>query len=804
MNRFFALPLIFFYFFLNNSLIYPKAWNPVNSRNDSIKKIKLIKKEISVEERRNNFLKLEKFYYELGKEYGEIEDYMNSLNSLYISKKYFEKANRGLGGKIYFEIARIYRILGREGITEKYLGLALTNSVENRNYNLQVSVYNLYGDVATERGEFQKALEYYQLSIGIISTRSLVDKMYDTSYRMALLLLKSGETEIGVGILKDVIDISFKEEYYLGLLPRLYHYLNFIADENRLVKFEEYLKKADEIFAPFYNHYYFLDFLKGLLEEKRGNMKLALKYYRKSLFGLDRYFAGVGNQIHYKYKTEILEIYSEIARFFFKMFDATNRVLFLRQAVYISEIKNTYIYKWRDSGKKSYNFISTELSRIKKEIRVIKDEKNNRSFERDRKLGKLESEKMEVNEIFREIPVAYKKFRFSELNSSRVRSRLENNTVILKFVVLKDNIFVISMDKKSIGYKKLKIPAKQIFKDINLLMKPFEDYSDGKVDLLRIRFDIRLSHKIYMELLHDILEFQKNKKRIYIIPDAVLFKLPFEALVTGFNLNPLNQNIFFSEYRNADFLTEKYSISYFFSLFHFLNKRRTGNKKYSISAFGSPDVNRVVYSGNTVTGRNNKLGALPTSKTEIEKIRNIYGNDSGIYLTGKDFTEKNFKKYSQKSDIIHIATHYIRNKELPEYSALLFSAESGSNPFFYIYNISGMKLKNTLVVVSACDSAEGELGGGQSLKGLASAFYKAGSSSMISSLWPVDQFNSRIMQEFYRRLKRSKINAGNLTKTLRMVKLNFMEKILTLKNGVRISCRNPLLWANFVLYNFGI
>jgi CHAT domain-containing protein len=358
-----------------------------------------------------------------------------------------------------------------------------------------------------------------------------------------------------------------------------------------------------------------------------------------------------------------------------------------------------------------------------------------------------------------------------------------------------------------------------------------DDFTEGVVDYLRINYDLQLAHQLYDILVKGIWEFRENIDEIFIIPDRELFKLPFEALVMGFNQSELEPGIVFSEYSSADYLIEKLPVSYSFSLFHFREKRKPLNpKKYTITAFGSPKLNQKLLRGGA--GSPDLLGGggfleksplnrvpaprarrrqsdflfseIPSSREEILNIPLIFGKKKSRIFLEEDFNREMFEAYAPLSGILHIATHFINNVHYPQYSALLFSPDKDFGPFYYAHEVFKLELGNELVVLSACESSEKHLLGLQGLRGMTASFRHAGVHSMIVGMWPVDEHSSRLTPLFYREYKNTKGRSGKavILGALRTAKLKLMKQVVSLKNGLRISFSHPFIWANYILYSF--
>jgi CHAT domain-containing protein len=133
--------------------------------------------------------------------------------------------------------------------------------------------------------------------------------------------------------------------------------------------------------------------------------------------------------------------------------------------------------------------------------------------------------------------------------------------------------------------------------------------------------------------------------------------------------------------------------------------------------------------------------------------------------------------------------HGIINERLPQFSGLLMSQinDSGEDNLLQTEEIYNLNLSADLVVLSACHTALGKNYRGEGVIGLTRAFLRAGSKSVVATLWQVEDVSTAdLMIDFYSRLKAKPNKSQALRETKRAM----------LKNG-RFS--HPHFWASFVL-----
>jgi CHAT domain-containing protein/tetratricopeptide (TPR) repeat protein len=142
--------------------------------------------------------------------------------------------------------------------------------------------------------------------------------------------------------------------------------------------------------------------------------------------------------------------------------------------------------------------------------------------------------------------------------------------------------------------------------------------------------------------------------------------------------------------------------------------------------------------------------------------------------------------------ILHFATHGLLDPKRPENSGLLLSTVNregqAQNGFVGLQDIYGLRTPVDLVVLSACQTALGKDVRGEGLLGLTRGFMYAGASSVMASLWKVDdEATAELMHQTY---------------------VNMLQKEMTPAAALRAAqntirqrqeWRSPYYWAGFTL-----
>jgi CHAT domain-containing protein len=211
-------------------------------------------------------------------------------------------------------------------------------------------------------------------------------------------------------------------------------------------------------------------------------------------------------------------------------------------------------------------------------------------------------------------------------------------------------------------------------------------------------------------------------------------------------------------------------------------------------SFGVNEAEPAVSGGDIfqdeVTPAGTRFSRLKYSGVEIEKIAALFKPARRIVLERDRASEENFKSQNLADyRIIHFATHAFIDDKKPARSAIVLSLDRDpqEDGFLQMREIFNLKMRADLVVLSACQTGLGQLIKGEGIEGLSRAFFYAGASSVLLSLWAVnDQASYQLLERFYVHLR----SADPVMDSLRLAKLEMIDSEIL---------AHPYYWAGFVV-----
>ena len=184
---------------------------------------------------------------------------------------------------------------------------------------------------------------------------------------------------------------------------------------------------------------------------------------------------------------------------------------------------------------------------------------------------------------------------------------------------------------------------------------------------------------------------------------------------------------------------------------------------------------------------------LEFSAVEVDSIARLEGEAGSLIATGFEANLDTFRQQIGSGHrILHFATHSFQNPTHPELSSLVLSLvdETGKqrDGLLSVFEIARLDLPAEMVVLSACRTGLGQRAAGEGIMGLTRAFFDAGTRTVVSSLWSVDdRSTATLMINLYRYHLQQGLEP---TTALQRAQLDALE---------HPDSAHPHHWAGFVL-----
>lgn len=309
---------------------------------------------------------------------------------------------------------------------------------------------------------------------------------------------------------------------------------------------------------------------------------------------------------------------------------------------------------------------------------------------------------------------------------------------------------------------------------------------------------------------------QLGGKRLLIVPDGALQYIPFQILVIQARASPGSELAAESRPLVLDHeIVNEPSASTLELLIRDTAKRQQAPNTVAVFAdpvfeADDPRINANAASGTTaatlqsqeierafrdmsLTGDGRHIPRLPASRDEADAIMSVTPWRTGTKAMGFEAS----RETAMRPDlgdyrIVHFATHGLLNNEHPELSGIVLSLfnQKGQpqDGFLRLHDIYNLKLPVDLVVLSACNTGLGKDVKGEGLVGLTRGFMYAGASSVVASLWKVDdEATAELMRLFYGYMLRDGLSPAAALRKAQVIM------------SQQKRWQSPYYWAGFVI-----
>ncbi len=272
-------------------------------------------------------------------------------------------------------------------------------------------------------------------------------------------------------------------------------------------------------------------------------------------------------------------------------------------------------------------------------------------------------------------------------------------------------------------------------------------------------FDLDLAYSLYSSLLGPVEPLLADKNHLIAVPTGALTGLPLHLLLTDKPTVKPTLRDPYTAYRSAPWLMRRQAVTVLPSVPSLKGRAESQIAPQPYLGFGDPltqgrpsgaqaqprgttrssvSYRRLFREGHVDLAGLREMDRLAESADELRDIAKVLGVPATDVRLGKDATEAAVK--SAKLDdyrVLHFATHALVAGETASFTdmaepALVFTPPQvpteEDDGLLTSSEIAMLKLNSDWVILSACNTADGDKPGAEALSGLARAFFYAGAS----------------------------------------------------------------------------
>jgi CHAT domain-containing protein len=334
-----------------------------------------------------------------------------------------------------------------------------------------------------------------------------------------------------------------------------------------------------------------------------------------------------------------------------------------------------------------------------------------------------------------------------------IQPYLSSDSILVEFFIAHGKLIVFLVTAQEVQARRLASDLSQVRTLTQLLwlnLKAVSKSSPSQVSALatNARGILGRLNELLIAPLSDAL---RPFRRLIIVPHGPLHYLPFHALHDG-----------------NSFLLERYEISYL-----------PGASFLRYCQEAQPTSSGTFSIGHSFNG------LLPHTLQEARAVAAIF---NGQALLEDQATLAGVQRGVLECRTLHVAAHGDFRADNP-----LFSGLALADGWLTTLDIFNLRLRASLVTLSACQTGRNVVGGGDELLGLMRAFLSSGAASLVLTYWAVeDRSTAQLMETFYQKLARGQTKG----QALRCAQLQFLQGQDEQESA---GYSHPYFWAPFFL-----
>jgi CHAT domain-containing protein/tetratricopeptide (TPR) repeat protein len=299
-----------------------------------------------------------------------------------------------------------------------------------------------------------------------------------------------------------------------------------------------------------------------------------------------------------------------------------------------------------------------------------------------------------------------------------------------------------------------------------------------------------LARELYDLLLKPAESDLAGATRLVVVPDAVTWALPFQAL----------------QPRAGRYVIEDRAVSYAPSLAAFVEMTRpagrttpAGALALSAAAFGLASPGEAASRRLIHLRPDVKMDAAPEAPKEAVAVARLYSGNRANAFVGDAATRTNLVSEAAACDVLHVATPGALNDSSPLTSQIVLTQAAASGPddgLLETNELMDLDLRADVVFFSRLRGEPGQARAGEAAVALAWAAFVAGTPTTVISSWCVDAPSTTVLALRFHRALGAGVSAA---RTSRLPAAEALRRAALALLAVPAT-RHPYYWAGFSVF----
>ena len=363
-------------------------------------------------------------------------------------------------------------------------------------------------------------------------------------------------------------------------------------------------------------------------------------------------------------------------------------------------------------------------------------------------------------------------YRPKRISLEQVQARLQQGDVLLQYLEAQNTVYQFVITKDTLVLRRVFWEEYQ-----PTVLKYGKHFTNSKMLQYlgsgSFQDFCRTGHSLYYRLVHH--DLFKQAKRLIIIPDGLLQRLPFETLLTEIPLEGVHK----ADFSKLDYLLQQKSILYHYSsqlwVESWQHKAAINHELLALS------TNYEVQS----LGAKTQRGQFPEQYCTEALLDSLAQNCAGDFYHNRYASEAYYKEATSNYGLFYLGFYAHNNSGVYTLPSLILAEEEDDDEddFLSIYDIQEQPMQADLVFLGNVYKAQPN-----DLLALGTSFLYAGSKNIVLPLWQQDSTVVDLVRQYYQGLQQGLAN----DEALRQAKLQYLRTA----EGI---AGHPSHWAGYVL-----